>query len=228
MPHFTVTFPPVSLVIPAYNEARWLPQTLDAVLSSGFPAEVLVVDDGSTDGTAETLEQYHDRVRVLSHPHNRGKGAALATGIRASQGEIVVFCDAHLLGLRADHLLSLVLPLVQSPARAVLGLAVPPAISFSLFAPLTLFILTGQRAYFRTDLLPLTTEMEALGYGVEAFLFSRFPREQTALVLLPGLIHLIKPQTTASKVDTLRGYLRETSEIAGTLARISWPRREVR
>ena len=41
MPHFTVTFPPVSLVIPAYNEARWLPQTLDAVLSSGFPAEVL-------------------------------------------------------------------------------------------------------------------------------------------------------------------------------------------
>ncbi len=217
-----LVLPPVSIVIPAYNEARWLPGTLDAILASGFPAEVIVVDDGSTDGTARVLEDYRDRVRVFTHPVNQGKGAAMATGVREAHGEIVVFCDAHLRGLKRFHLLSLVLPLVEGEARAVLGLDIPIGISASLLRPVPLFMLTGQRAYFRQDLLPLLSEMASLGYGVETFLFRRFPREQTALVLLPGLVHLNKPKTS-SPSDMLKGYLRETSEIASTLARLSWP-----
>ncbi len=219
-PTLNLTLPSISLIIPAYNEARWLPDTLEAVLATGLPSEVIVVDDGSTDNTAAVLEAYRDRVRGLVHPHNRGKGAALATGLRAAQGEIVVFCDAHLQGLKRHHLLSLVIPLVEGEARAVLGLAVPAEVSFSLFGALSLFILTGQRAYFREDLLPLLPDLEPLGYGVETFLFHRFPREQTALVLLPGVIHLTKIQTSSASA-VLKGYLRETAEIAVTLARLS-------
>ncbi len=216
--------PPISIIIPAYNEARWLPGTLDALLASKFPAEVIVVDDGSTDDTARVLEAYRGRIRVLTHEVNRGKGAAMATGIREARGEIVVFCDAHLRGLKRHHLLSLVLPLVEGEARAVLGLDIPIGISAALLRPFPLFMLTGQRAYFRRDLLPLLSEMASLGYGVETFLFWHFPREQTALVLLPGLIHLNKPKTSSPSA-MLKGYLRETSEIASTLARLSWPAR---
>ncbi len=215
---FALTLPPISIVIPAYNEARWLPETLTAILDSRFPCQVVVVDDGSTDDTWEAIQPFRERIHMLRHPQNRGKGAALATGIRAASGDIVVFCDAHLSGLRAHHLLALVLPLVESDARAVLGLDVPIGISPALLRPLPLFMLTGQRAYFRQDLLPLLKEMEDLGYGVETFLFRRFPREKTALVLLPGLVHRSKRETT-TPWQAVMGYLQEAREIAETLAR---------
>jgi len=76
--------PPISIIIPAYNEARWLPGTLDALLASKFPAEVIVVDDGSTDDTARVLEAYRGRIRVLTHEVNRGKGAATSSRAQAA------------------------------------------------------------------------------------------------------------------------------------------------
>lgn len=208
--------PPISVVVPAYNEAQWLPATLDQLLATGLPDEVIVVDDGSTDGTWETLAAYRDRVVTLRHPRNRGKGAALATGIRHTQGEIVVFCDAHLKGLKPFHVLALVLPLVETDVRVVLGLDVPTGLSPAMLRPLPLFMLTGQRAYFREDLLPLVDDMEALGYGVETFLFRHFPREKTALVLLPGLEHVSKREKVPAW-KAVRGYLREVTDISNTL-----------
>jgi hypothetical protein len=61
--------------------------------------------------------------------------------------------------------------------------------------------------------------MEDLGYGVETFLFTKFPRDKTAIVLLPGLVHLAK-QDTSSLIAATIGYLRESLEILETLARI--------
>ncbi len=220
MAHISLVLPKVSLVVAAYNEAPWLGETLSAALATGVPDEVIVVDDGSTDATAQVARAFGASVRLLRHAHNRGKGAALATGVRAAAGEIVVFCDAHLRGLQTHHLLALILPLVQGGARAVLGLDVPVGLSPALFRPLPLFMLTGQRAYWRQDLLPLCAEMAHLGYGVETFLFRRFPRERTALVLLPGLEHLSK-RTTRSSWQATRGYLREMTEITNTLWRLA-------
>lgn len=212
-----IRLPPVSVVIAAYNEQAYIGPTVASILESGFPCELLVVDDGSTDRTPQILEAFGERIRVLRHPQNRGKGAAMASGVRAATGEIVVFCDAHLLGLRQDHLLSLVLPLVQGTARAVLGVSVPERAPLVRVIPYP--VLTGQRAYFREDLVPLVDEMEHLGYGVETFLFTRFPREKTAVVFLPGLVHLEKPQTSSPSA-AMAGYLRESLEIAETLARV--------
>ncbi len=212
-----IGLPPISVIIAAYNEQAYLGSTVASILESGFPCELLVVDDGSTDRTPQVLEAFGERIRVLRHPLNRGKGAAMASGVRAAAGEIVVFCDAHLLGLRQDHLLSLVLPLVQGSARAVLGVSVPEQAPLLRIIPYP--VLTGQRAYFREDLMPLLDEMELLGYGVETFLFTRFPREKTAVVFLPGLVHLEKPQTSSPSAAAA-GYLRESLEIAETLARV--------
>jgi dolichyl-phosphate beta-glucosyltransferase len=94
----------LSIVIPAYNEERRLPSTLDAVLTwlngSAFAdAEVLVVDDGSGDGTAALVEARcvaDTRVRLLRNPGNRGKGYAVRHGMLEARGGWVLFSDADL------------------------------------------------------------------------------------------------------------------------------------
>jgi len=95
------TAPALTVVLPCYNEAERLPRTLQTLLAhlSAAPGEVevLVVDDGSTDATAEVAEAVaavDERVRVLSHRPNRGKGFAVRTGMLAAEGERVVFTDA--------------------------------------------------------------------------------------------------------------------------------------
>jgi GT2 family glycosyltransferase len=82
-----------TVVLPAYNEGAALPHVLDELEASLDQSyEVLVVDDGSTDDTAEVAEQH--RCRLIRHSSNRGKGVAIRTGIAEAQGENVVIMDA--------------------------------------------------------------------------------------------------------------------------------------
>lgn len=216
-----LSLPPITVIIAAYNEQAWIEITITSFLESGIPCEIVVVDDGSNDKTSEILKKFESAITIVTHPINKGKGAAIVSGLNASSGEIVVFCDAHVLGLTKHHLLSLVLPLVYGSAKAVLGIDIPEEVSFSLARTVSpLIILTGQRAYFREDLIPLIPEMENLGYGVETYWFSKFPRDRTAVVLLPGVIHLNKKDTSSVFAATV-AYLREVLEILGTIAKVN-------
>jgi len=92
----------LSIVIPAYNEERRLPESLEKVLAflqtRDYPAEVIVVDDGSTDHTADIVESFMARspcVSLIRNDH-RGKGYAVRTGMLAAQGLYVLFSDADL------------------------------------------------------------------------------------------------------------------------------------
>ncbi len=92
----------VSIVVPVYNEAKILPRTLPQILALAAelgPCEVLVVDDGSSDSTLEVagkLLEGFPRAELLWHPSNKGKGAAVRTGVGRSRGRRVVFVDADL------------------------------------------------------------------------------------------------------------------------------------
>jgi dolichyl-phosphate beta-glucosyltransferase len=95
------TAPALTVILPCYNEAERLPGTLQTLLAhlTEIPgeAEVLVVNDGSTDATvrvAKAVAAVDSRLRVLSYHPNRGKGFAVRTGMLAAQGELVVFTDA--------------------------------------------------------------------------------------------------------------------------------------
>lgn len=86
--------PGVSVIIPCYNGARFLPQAIDSVLAQSHPrVEVIVVDDGSTDETAEVVRGYSGRVRYL-YQDNAGLSAARNAGIRAATHDFVSFLDA--------------------------------------------------------------------------------------------------------------------------------------
>lgn len=103
----------LSIIIPAYNEARRLPSTLAAVFDylkrQSYLSEVIVVDDGSTDGTAEIVRSFNQSIRLIQQPRNFGKGAAIRTGMLAATGEWRYTCDADLSTPidELDHLLSL-------------------------------------------------------------------------------------------------------------------------
>jgi len=82
----------VSIVIPAFNEEQAIAGVVTQLLALAPWAEVLVVDDGSSDATASCAE--HAGARVVRHPYNKGNGAAVKTGIREAKGEIVLLMDA--------------------------------------------------------------------------------------------------------------------------------------
>lgn len=87
----------LSVVMPVYNEMETIRQIVSKVQDIPLPKELIIVDDGSTDGTAEVLRQFTDKdVRVFFHAHNRGKGAALRTGFQHVRGDIVIVQDADL------------------------------------------------------------------------------------------------------------------------------------
>jgi glycosyltransferase involved in cell wall biosynthesis len=111
----------ISVVIPVYNEATTIGRVIERVINCGFDVEVIVVDDGSTDGTREYLQHFlHPRVRILYHEVNRGKGAALRSGFAAATRPYVCVQDADLEYDPADFA-AMLPPLLDGRADMVYG-----------------------------------------------------------------------------------------------------------
>jgi glycosyltransferase involved in cell wall biosynthesis len=112
----------LSIVIPCFNEATTIERVIQRVLDAGLPSEIIVVDDGSTDGTGDVLRKLpiETGVRVVFHEKNRGKGAALRSGFEHATGDVVTVQDADLEYDPRDfwHLLQ---PIVEDVADVVYG-----------------------------------------------------------------------------------------------------------
>lgn len=111
----------LSVVIPVYNERSTIEAILERVLQVPFEKELLVVDDGSTDGTRDFLHAYrHPQVRIFFHEKNQGKGAAIRTAIRHAAMDVVLIQDADLEYDPAEYD-RLVEPIERGLADAVYG-----------------------------------------------------------------------------------------------------------
>ncbi len=107
-----------TVVIPAFNEEKTIAKVAQTALKSGFVDEVIVVDDGSSDATAEKVKGIR-RCRVVSHERNFGKGRAIKTGIENASNDAILFLDADLQNISVEKINSLLLPLLRRKADFV-------------------------------------------------------------------------------------------------------------
>ena len=115
----------LSVIVPVFNERNTVVEVLRRMraveLPDGIDREIIVVDDGSTDGTRDVLNQLRDStVRILSHDDNRGKGAAVRTGLQVASGDYVLIQDADL-EYDPEDWPKLIAPVMRGRAQVVYG-----------------------------------------------------------------------------------------------------------
>jgi glycosyltransferase involved in cell wall biosynthesis len=134
----------LTVVVPVFNEEPTLRASVKRLLDTELPVdvEVLVVDDGSTDGSLDTVADLHQagRIRVVRHPANKGKGAAVRTGIGEARGDLLTVLDADLEYDPADYR-KLLEPILDGEARVAYGTR-----SFSTHTAYSFWYVIGNRA----------------------------------------------------------------------------------
>ena len=116
----------VSVVMPVYNEREAIRESLGRVLETGIPGEIIIVDDGSVDGTRDVLEDIARshreacELKVIYQPRNQGKGAAVRRGFQAVSKSIVIIQDADLEYNPREYMM-LITPILEGKAEVVYG-----------------------------------------------------------------------------------------------------------
>lgn len=175
----------VSVIVPAYNEQKKINHVLKSLTNSLLIDEIIVINDGSTDKTLSIIRQYK-KILLINLKNNHGKGYAIVKGIEKSKGDIVVFIDADLTGINDTHINNLIRPLISGKKDIVIGY--PNDLDTDrLFLPLS-----GERAYFKKDLLPYLSEMSKKGYGLELYLNYVFRNKRMKLFPLNGIKTTLK------------------------------------
>lgn len=153
--------PKVAAIIPALNEAKTIGAIVTTVFSSPLVDEVIVVSDGSTDATAARARA--SGARVIVHDRPRGKGAALGSGVGATDAPILLFLDGDLLKLTASHIAALLVPVLSGACAMFVG-RVDRGRFWNWLSRWPL--LGGQRA-LRRDIFTRIPLKFLQGYGVE-------------------------------------------------------------
>jgi glycosyltransferase involved in cell wall biosynthesis len=209
----------VSAIICAYNEEKTIEHVIFSVTESKVFDEVIVVNDGSTDRTEQIVVACKKSIDLIDiHlPQNKGKGYAMALGIEQAKSDIVLFIDADLSCQDLDHIDQLVKPLLRNEADMTLGYTTVNIFNRRI-NPMK--ILTGERAMFKKDILPLLDRMKESRFGVETLLYMYYRSEGLKMnfIHMKNLRHLTKygksPFFTATQ-----NYFFESYEIAATVAK---------
>ncbi len=154
----------VAAIIPAYNEEARIAAVLRTLTGAAAVDEVIVVNDGSTDGTAQAAQAFPG-VQVVTLPRNKGKGGAMREGATRTEADVLLFFDADLVGLTPRHVQDLLAPVCSGEATMAMGIFKGGRLWTDMaqfFAP----AITGQRA-IRRDVFLHIPDLESVGYGIE-------------------------------------------------------------
>lgn len=205
----------VTTIIPAFNEEKTIGRVVQAATGSQYISEVVVINDGSCDATS--LRAAEAGARVIDLELNRGKGGALQVGIESTDSDVVLFLDADLVGLTAQHVDAMVHPVYDGEVEMTVGLFGKGRAATDLAQKIAPF-LSGQRAVSRTILKELPN-MDHLGFGVEVAL-TRYVKDHAVPykeIPLPEVSQIMKEE----KFGLVEGFsrrLRMYWEIVRTMA----------
>jgi glycosyltransferase involved in cell wall biosynthesis len=191
----------IAAILPAYNEAERIVRVLQAVLDSPSVDEIIVVNDGSTDDTADVVRRV-PHVHLVDLRANQGKGGAMAAGARATDADILLFLDADLIGLTTAHVESLLAPVRLRRAQMAVGRFVGGRRLTDLSQRVAPNI-SGQRVIHR-DVFEQIPGIGRTRYGVEMAItrFCHYYRVPTETVSLRGVTHPMKE----AKIGFFRGW----------------------
>lgn len=154
----------VAAVIPAYNEEKRIAPVLKALAETDDITEIIVVSDGSTDGTYEVASSM-PKVRAVQLSSNRGKGGAMLAGANLAKADALVFFDADLTSLTPEHVRTLIGPVQSGEVDMATGVLVAGRWATDIaqyFSP----NITGQRS-IRRDVFLKVPDLDNVGYGIE-------------------------------------------------------------
>ena len=171
----------VSCIVPAYNEGPRIGGVLQATADHPLIAEVLVVDDHSTDDTRDVVKTF-DHVRLIALPHNTGKSSAVATGIAESAFDTILLLDADLTGLTRDLITDLLEPVLKNEADISISLRGNAPLPWRIIG---LDYISGERVFSKRFVEPLLSDISKLNsFALEVFLNRTVIRERFRIAVV--------------------------------------------
>lgn len=182
----------VIAIIPAYNEEKTIGEVLTVLKEIDVIDRIVVVSDGSTDGTVDVAREFD--VHVIELYENMGKGGAMKAGFESAEAEVILFLDADLLGLTSDHVHALLEPVLTGEAEMTLGIFGGGRMVTDLAQKVAPY-LSGQRAV-RRSLLEQISDMDIARFGVEVALTRQIENQDIRVkeVVLTDMSHVMKEE----------------------------------
>ncbi len=207
--------PRISVIIPVYNEERTISSIVELTRAWGKAQEVIVVNDGSTDHTLGALRQFTKGIRVITSQKNQGKGYAMARGVEAATGELLMFLDGDMTGLSFGDLDAMTEPALNGQADMVIGVARFWGVgSFEPFNDVS-----GQRVLHKTVLTPHLKALRAADRGAEFLINDLHKKKRIVYVRLPHVFIFGKMEKQPIP-EALRDYVKEAGEFLVQIVKI--------
>jgi len=174
----------ITCIIPFFNERDRILKVLDAVIKIKDIGQIILVDDGSIDGTAEQIKQHYPKITILQNKKNLGKAEAITTGLKHAKGEYIFLLDADLQGLKYQELEKGINAMRKD---TIIGMIIfkridPP---FTVRMSRGAILLSGQRIIKKEDLMHALSFYRPKGYEIEFALNQYMMDKQKQVYWIP-------------------------------------------